>query len=53
MEILFEKEICSFLEIPSVPLKEWNKKDSFKFGVAVTNLIMERQAYAVCSYDAD
>lgn len=52
-KILFEKEVCDFLNIPSIPLKEWNQKDSFKDGVAVTSLTLGRQAYAVCSFDKD
>ena len=52
-KILFEKEVCDYLNIPSIPLKEWNQEDSFKDGVAVTSLTLGRQAYAVCSFDKD
>ena len=30
MGIRFEKEVCNYLNIPSIPLKEWNKQDSSK-----------------------
>lgn len=52
-KILFEKEVCDFLKIPSIPLKEWNQKDSFKDGVAITNLTLGRQAYAVCAFNSE
>lgn len=52
-KILFEKEVCNYLNIPSIPLKEWNKKDSFKDGVAVTKLLLGDLAYAVCTFNAD
>lgn len=41
------------LQIPSIPVKEWNKKDSFKKGVALTRLAFDHFAYAVCSFDAE
>ena len=53
MGIRFEKEVCNYLNIPSIPLKEWNKKDSFKDGVAVTKLLLGDLAYAVCTFNAD
>ena len=52
-QIQFEKEICEFLNIPSIPLKEWNKKDSFKRGVAITPLALGNYAYAACTFDAE
>ena len=53
MGIRFEKEVCNYLNIPSIPLKEWNKKDSFKDGVAITKLLLGDLAYAVCTFNAD
>lgn len=53
MGIRFEKEVCNYLNIPSIPLKEWNKQDSFKDGVAVTKLLLGDLAYAVCTFNAD
>jgi hypothetical protein len=53
MGIIFEKEVCNYLNIPSIPLKEWNKKDSFKDGVAITKLLLGDLAYAVCTFNAD
>lgn len=49
--IKFEQEVCDYLCIPSIPKKEWNKKDSFKKGVAVVRLSVSGAAYAVCTFD--
>ena len=49
----FEKEVVTYLNIPSIPKKEWNQIDSFQCGVAVINLSLGRQAYAVCSFDKE
>ena len=49
--IKFEQEVCDYLCIPSIPRKEWNKKDSFKKGVAVVRLSVSGVAYAVCTFD--
>lgn len=51
--IQFENEICQYLSLPSIPLKEWDGKSSFKHGVAVTRLALNEKAYAVCTFDAD
>ena len=51
--IKFEKEVCDYLRIPSIPKKEWNKRDSFKKGVAVVKLAVSGTGYAVCTYDED
>ena len=49
--ISFEKEVCSYLNIPSLPKKEWDGKSSFKNAVATITLGGSRLAYAVASYD--
>ena len=51
--ISFEKEVCTYLNIPSLPKKEWDGKSSFKNAVAVIKLSDGRQAYAVASFDED
>ena len=51
--IEFEREIIAYLNIPSIPKKEWNGKDSFQYGVAILNLATNRQAYAACSFDKE
>ena len=51
--ISFEKEVCAFLNIPSIPKKEWNGRDSFKNGVAIVKVGSQSQAYAIASFDAD
>ena len=52
-KIFFEKEVCDYLKLPSIPKKEWNQKDSFNDGVAVVNLTLGNQAYAVCSFNSE
>ena len=52
-KILFEKEVLESLKLPSIPLKKWNGKDSFKEGVAVTVLQSGSSAYAVATFDAE
>lgn len=51
--IKFEKEVCEYLRIPSIPKKEWNEKDSFKKGVAIVRLAVSGTGYAVCTYDEE
>lgn len=54
MNILFEKEICEYLDIPSIPKTKWDGKTSFKNGVAVLSLAFsEQQVYASCSFNAE
>ena len=49
----YEKEVVAYLNIPSIPKKEWNQQDSFQNGVAVVSLSLGRLAYAVCTFDKD
>ena len=49
--ILFEKETCAHLRIPSVPKREWDGKCSFQTGVAVVALRTGRDAYAVATFN--
>lgn len=51
--IKYEKDILLHLDIPSIPLKKWDGKSSFKRGVAVLTLFDETQAFAVATFDAD
>ena len=51
--IEFEKEVIAYLNLPSIPRKEWNQIDSFQSGVAIVNMSLGRQAYAVCSFDKE
>lgn len=51
--IEFEKEVIRYLNLPSLPKRVWNGKDSFQDGVAVVNMSLGRQAYAVCSFDKE
>ena len=51
MEIKFEKDVCAYLNLPSLPLKEWDKKSAFEKGVAVINLAFNEKAYAIARFD--
>ena len=51
-KIEFEKELLAYLNLPSIPLKEWKEGDMpFEKGVAVVEYYGERLAYAVCKFD--
>lgn len=51
--VLFEKEICEFLRLPSIPKKGWNGQTSFKNCVAVVKTLSGFEAYTVASFDAE
>lgn len=51
MDVKFEKEICSFLKMPSIPLKEWDGETAFDKGVAIVKLAYGGLAYAVARFD--
>lgn len=51
--VFYEKEICEYCNIPSIPKKQWDGKSSFKQGCAVVELIGNTNAYAVCTFDSD
>jgi len=52
-KIFFEKEICDYLQLPSIPKKEWDGNESFKNGVAIVKLSIGGLAYSVCTFDKD
>lgn len=49
----YEKEVCQYLGIPSIPKKKWDRKSSFKRGVGIVDLIGGHQAYVVATFDAE
>ncbi len=51
MQVLFEKEVCDFLSLPSIPRKLWDGKSSFEKGIAKVCIGFDRFAYAVCKFD--
>lgn len=51
--INYEKEVCDYLRIPGIPLKEWNGKDSFTNGVGVVTTHSGRETYVVVSFDKE
>lgn len=51
--IQFEKEIINYLNLPNIPKRVWDGLSSFQSGVAVVNMSLGRQAYAVCTFNKD
>lgn len=51
--IKFEKELLSFLDLPSIPRKEWDGKTEFDKGVAVVSLYGGYEAYAIASFNPE
>lgn len=52
MTVKFEKEVCAFLNLPSIPVKEWDGKTAFDKGVAIVKQAFDNRAYAVARFDA-
>lgn len=51
--IQFEKEIINYLKLPGIPKRVWDGLSSFDDGVAVVNLTLGNQAYAVCAFNSE
>ena len=51
--IRFEKEVLEYLNIPSVPKKEFDGKSAFSKGVAVIETVDGQEAFAIASYNPD
>ena len=51
--VQFEKEVLSYLDLPSIPVKKWDGKAAFKKGIAVLSLKDGREVYGVCAFDPD
>lgn len=51
--IQFEKEIINYLNLPNIPKRVWDGLSSFQDGVAIVDLSLGRQAYAVCTFDKE
>lgn len=49
----FENEIIEYLNLPSIPAKEWDRKTGFDKGVAVVKLLCGGEAYAACTYNPE
>lgn len=47
----FEKEICEYLRIPTIPKRKWDGKTSFKDGCAVIEHTDGSLSYAVATFD--
>lgn len=52
-KILFESEVCKYLNLPNIPKKEWDKKTPFNKGVAIVDLAFGNKAYAVARFDVE
>ena len=48
-----EKDVCEYLEIPSIPKKKWDGKSGFKHGVGIVEIGGGNQAYAVVSFNPE
>lgn len=48
-----EEKVCKYLNIPSIPKKEWDGVRSFKFGVAVVKHNEDDKSYAVATFDSE
>ena len=51
MNIEFENEVLTQLNLPSIPIKEWNGENAFKDGVAIVEYRDGSLAYAIASFD--
>jgi hypothetical protein len=51
--IQFEKEVLGYLNIPSIPKKEFDGKTSFAKGVAVVETVSGQEAFAIASFNPD
>ena len=51
--IQFEKEVLDYLNIPSIPKKEFDGKTAFPKGVAVVETIEKQEAFAIASFNPD
>ena len=51
--IQFEKEVLEYLNIPSIPKKEFDGKTAFSKGVAVVETIGKQEAFAIASFNPD
>lgn len=53
MKVEFEKEVLQFLNLPSIPVKEFDGKTTFKDGVAIVELTGDRFGYAVATFSEE
>ena len=51
--IQFEKEVLGYLNIPSIPKKEFDGKTAFSKGVAVVETSGGQEAFAIASFNPD
>lgn len=51
--ISYEKEVISFLGLPSIPKREFDGSTPFDKGVAIVEMYGDREAYAACTYNPD
>ena len=53
MNIQFENEVLSYLNLPKLPAKEWDGVSAFDKGVAVVKLAFDEHAYAVATFNPE
>ena len=51
--IQFEKEVLEYLNIPSIPKKEFDGKAAFSKGVAVVETIGKQEAFAIACFNPE
>lgn len=51
--VLFEKEICEHLRLPSIPKKEWDGKSAFSKGVAIVKTSLGNEVYVVAGFNPE
>lgn len=51
--INFEREICEYLRIPSIPKRKWDGNSSFKDACAVIEHMDGTMSYAVATFDKE
>lgn len=53
MNIKFEKDVCAYLNLPKLPVKEWDGESAFDKGVAIIKLAFNETAYAVARFNPE
>lgn len=51
--VQFEREICEYLRLPSIPKKEWDGKSAFSKGVAIVKTSLLNEVYVVVGFNPE
>lgn len=52
-DMMYERDVLAYLNLPSLPRKEWDGESSFARGVCKLLMRSGRYAYGVCTFDVD